>query len=582
MSALLPLLLSLASAAPVAPGTEARRIAILVGANQAPAGRAQLRFSYHDAKEMADVLIQAGQFAPEDVHILEDPEPAAVLAALDGALATLHDDPNPTLLLFYYSGHADDGALYPHGEPLPVSSLKERLESTQASVRLGILDSCSGGGWTQAKGLQPDKPFTVTVPLALTSEGSALIASSSGLESAHESETLQGSFFTHHFVAGLRGAADRSGDGEVTLGEAFAYAQERTIRDSAEQANAPQHPSFDIHLRGRQDLALTRIATSPSLVLLDESQGPLQIIQLQTGLVVLEIPPGTRTVKLALPAGHYLVQRHSGGKTWAQEIEVGTGTTQLEEDGMTLVATPEPAGKGISPPLTLGTGTGIPAGHVDLSVVAGVYHNDPNPLFGVVAGGPSFVWGVSGIWAITDRLEWYIGMPALAYRFGDRGGVELIPYGGIVNWGPQSSSNGFGLNYQIAAGLDTRVWFGNTRYLTLDLSTFSNTATIPVSGQVTESSPDTWASTGAVSFSQRLRDIVTLSIGVSCTGNYLYQGLLAPPGETNLQLGIGSVSHPLVSVRVLRRMSLDGYATLYFDTHGDVQESYLLGVTFRL
>jgi hypothetical protein len=38
----------------------------------------------------------------------------------------------------------------------------------------------------------------------------------------------------------------------------------------------------------------------------------------------------------------------------------------------------------------------------------------------------------------------------------------------------------------------------------------------------------------------------------------------------------------LVSVRVLRRMSLDGYATVYFDTHGDVEESYLLGVTFRL
>jgi hypothetical protein len=582
VSALLPLLVSLAWAATAPTGAEARRIAILVGANDAPAGRAPLRFSYKDAKEMADVLIQAGQFAPGDVHVLEDPEPAAVLAALDGALATLGESPTATMLLFYYSGHADDGALYPHGEPLPVASLKERLESGSASVRVGILDSCSGGGWTQAKGLQPDKPFTVTVPLALTSEGSALIASSSGLESAHESETLQGSFFTHHFVAGLRGAADRSGDGEVTLGEAFAYAQERTIRDSAEQANSPQHPSFDIHLRGRQDLALTRIATSDSLVVLDESQGPLQIIQLQTGLVVLEIPPGERTLKLALPPGHYLVQRHSGGKTFAQEIEVGSGTTQLEEDGLTLVATPQPSGKGLSPPLTLNSGTGIPAGHVDLSLVGGVYHNDPNPLMGIVSSGPNFVWGVSAIWGITDRLEWYIGMPALAYRFGDRGGLEWIPYGGIINWGPQVSSNGFGLNYQLAAGLNTRYWLGNTRFISTNLSTFSNTATVPVSGQVSGSSPDTWAGSAAVSFSQRLKDIVTLSIGVSWTENYIYEGGLPGPSTSGAELGVGSVSHPLVSVRVLRRMSLDGYATVYFDTHGDVEESYLLGVTFRL
>jgi hypothetical protein len=70
-------------------------------------------------------------------------------------------------------------------------------------VRVGILDSCSGGCWTRTKGLQADAPFEVEVPLALTSEGSGLIAASSGLESAHESSELEGSFFTHHFVAGL-------------------------------------------------------------------------------------------------------------------------------------------------------------------------------------------------------------------------------------------------------------------------------------------------------------------------------------------------------------------------------------------
>jgi hypothetical protein len=87
----------------------------------------------------------------------------------------------------------------------------------------------------------------VQVPLELSGEGSVLIASSSGLERAHESEGLLGSYFTHHFVAGLRGAADPRGDGIVTVTDAFAYAKERTVRDTAAVASEPQHPSFFSH-----------------------------------------------------------------------------------------------------------------------------------------------------------------------------------------------------------------------------------------------------------------------------------------------------------------------------------------------
>ncbi len=70
-----------------------------------------------------------------------------------------------------------------------------------------------------------------------------LIASSSGLESAHESDRLQGSFFTYHFTGGLRGAADRNGNGEITMTEAFEYAKERTIRDTLRVASETQHPA---------------------------------------------------------------------------------------------------------------------------------------------------------------------------------------------------------------------------------------------------------------------------------------------------------------------------------------------------
>ncbi len=201
---------------------EPRRIAVIVGANRSALGRESLRYSYRDAQDIADVLIQAGQFAPTDVHVLKDPEPDELIAMLDRQLSALAAASGESLLLFYYSGHADAGALYPAGKPLPFGSLRARLDNRAATVRIGIIDACSGGGWTGAKDLHAAPPFAVDVPLELSGEGSVLIASSSGVEKAHESERLLGSFFTHHLVAGLRGAADPRGDGVVTLGDASA------------------------------------------------------------------------------------------------------------------------------------------------------------------------------------------------------------------------------------------------------------------------------------------------------------------------------------------------------------------------
>jgi hypothetical protein len=328
-----------------------RRVAVLVGANHGALGRTPLRYSYGDADEMAAVLVQAGEFAQADVHVLRDPQPRQILDELDGQLRALKSESGESLLLFYYSGHADSAALYPDGKALPFAELRERLESPAATVRIGIIDACSGGGWTGTKGLYPSAPFAVDVPLELTGEGSVLIASSSGLEKAHESERLLGSFFTHHLVAALRGAADPRGDGVVTLTDAFAYAKERTVRDSSAVAE-PQHPSFSMNLRGRSDLPLTRVAASKTLVQLSETEGPLQLIHLGTGLVVLEVPQGKRVIKLSVPPGRYLVRRQGKGGTYAREITVEPGkAVELGESELILAPLPRSGAKEYEEPV---------------------------------------------------------------------------------------------------------------------------------------------------------------------------------------------------------------------------------------
>ena len=129
-----------------------------------------------------------------------------------------------------------------------------------------ILDSCRSGALLALKGGTLGQPFDIRLADDLVSTGEAMIASSAADEAALESSEIGGSFFSHHFISGLRGAADASGDGVVTLAEAYQYAFARTLRTTSDTTVGPQHPAYDYHLAGRGDLVLTRLQ-QPSAVL---------------------------------------------------------------------------------------------------------------------------------------------------------------------------------------------------------------------------------------------------------------------------------------------------------------------------
>src|SRR5882724_2881318 len=303
-----------------------RRIAVLIGANDPPPGRAPLRYAHDDASRMGDVLARVGGFARADVHVLLDPSRADIEQILAATAAIARGAAGDIVFVFYYSGHSDGQFVYPRGSPISLGDLRSRIGVVGARVLLGILDTCRGGNWTQAKGLTVGPALEAVDLVPLSSEGTALLSSSSGLESAHEAEAIGGSFFTHHLVGGLLGAADGNGDGLVTLEEAFEYAKDHTVRDSARMATTIQHPSFDMQLRGRQNLVLAQLANSSSSIEIAQSHGPLEVIQLGSGITVSELGPGARQVRLALPAGRYLVRKVADGKTYAKEIAIGSSS----------------------------------------------------------------------------------------------------------------------------------------------------------------------------------------------------------------------------------------------------------------
>lgn len=538
-----------------------RHIALVVGADDPPPGRAPLRFAYDDARQLADALTRVGRFAPGDVHVLLDPTPTALMDAVDAIARTIAAVQGRALFLFYYSGHSDGQMLYPHGDPIRLSDVRDRIERVGARIRVGILDTCRGGSWTQAKGLSVGPPLDVADLWNVTTEGTALVSSSSGVEDAHEAATVHGSFFTHYFTAGLLGAADRSGDGRVTLEEAFDYAKARTVRDSARLAKEPQHPSFDLELRGRQDIVLSTLSASTSALEVSAARAPVEIIQVDSGVTVAEAPPGG-PVRVAVPPGRYLVRSVVDGTVYTKEVDVTPGQTvsvaggQLEATGTAQLAVKGADGE--VPPLDLAS---TPPRHTaQLQLAVGV--TDQPQVGGAlqVGGngqrdGGAFTRQLAGTFdatfGITDRLVWGVPVPAFAYRFGRAGGVELIAQGGLTSIGYSAVA---GIVGTASAALQLRVWTAPNESL-LTTAGGSDSFQGASAGSV-------WDSYASVGYGWTLGNLVTLRMAAG-----VHTFWPTGSGQRAAFVELGAIQDlafrrlPLVEVHVSRRFSLDLFAS---------------------
>lgn len=558
-----------------------RRIAVIVGANEPPAGRTALRYAHDDAGEIASVLEQVGEFAHGDVHVLLDPTPAVLLATLDDVGKTAAGQGGDVLFVFYYSGHSDGASIFPHGEALALADVRSRVEHLGARIRVGILDTCRGGSWTQSKGLSVGPPLGVADLMNLDTEGTALVSSSSGMENAHEAGAVHGSFFTHYLTAGLRGAADRAGDGNVTLQEAFDYARERTVRDSARLAVTPQHPSFDLSLRGRQDIVLSVLSTRTSAMQITAARADIEIIQLPSGVTVADVPTGAEQptgVRIALPPGRYLLRSVVDGRVYTKEVEVRPGETalvgdsQLEQSSGQLVALKGPAPSGglsiWTPPqgtrwlLHLGVGMGgdaAPTTNVNQSSGGVQTFNSFNVAFGL--------W-----YRVNDRLSWNVPWPAFSYRFGDPGGVELMPYVGIApnSW---NSSTGLGLGFR--SQVSARIWTTHNQWVSLAaggiLPFYSADGTF-LAGLGIGREIEPFARVG---YGWTIHHLVTLHADVGADRDYTFGGSGWSYDAQWLRVQGG------IAVQVAPRVALDlssGYST---ETHAGLgsYEGFMFGTT---
>jgi hypothetical protein len=321
-----------------------KRFALVVGVNRGkPKQQQELRYAESDARRLAEILRTVGRFQPANVVLLTEPSADEVRGAIDELDARIRAEKDGSLLFVFYSGHADGTALNLGETPLPLDEVRERVLGSPATARILVIDACRSGVLTRVKGGWPGPAFEVPDERPIGAEGIAILASSAAGEEAQESDELGASFFTHYFASALLGAADKNDDRQVTLGETFAYAAERTLAATNATFVGPQHPTYRVELKGRDDLVLTDLdGSSDEIGILSFEEPGAYLIQEAEGdrRTIAEVALLTgQARRLAVTSGRYRISRRATDHLLTGDFDVRpASTTQVSDEAMGRIA----------------------------------------------------------------------------------------------------------------------------------------------------------------------------------------------------------------------------------------------------
>ena len=351
MKRLLPACVTLVAVAALpaaALGASVQRYLLVAGANQGGVDRARLQYAVSDAERFARVLVELGGVTSANEIVLKEPKLRDFLQALDQLSSRVADGKRAAAgsgggrieVLVYYSGHADEKGLLLGDDRYSYRSLRDRLDQIPADVRIAVLDACASGAFVRLKGGKPRQAFLVDE--SSTMRGHAFLTSSAETEAAQESDRIGASYFTHYLVSGLRGAADSSGDGRVTLNEAYQFAFNETLGRTQQSKGGAQHPSYDITMSGSGDVVMTDVRqTSATLVLGEEMVGRFFVRNAAQQLVVELYKPAGRKVELGLEPGTYEVRLERDARSSLARTQLADGGRVVLDAAAFQPTTPE-------------------------------------------------------------------------------------------------------------------------------------------------------------------------------------------------------------------------------------------------
>lgn len=351
MTALLALAVGLPLGLSRPAAAEVVRFSLSVANNHGGTASAPLLFAEEDARRVDAVLDRLGGVPSANRHLVLDASRNRLLRAF----ANLHERVQAaeargaeTLVLFYYSGHADDARLQLGRTWITWQELRDLLERSGADVRLAFVDACKSGALTRLKGVQREQGFLIDLRERSQATGQVMVTSSAADEASQESEEIAGSYFTWAFLNALTGSADTNHDGRVTLTETWDYVHDETAFRTSSTRAGTQHPTYSWDLTGTGDVVLTDLGgDKASLQFPAGLRGRFALFDLDRRAFAAEVSVVDKAHRLSLPAGRYLVQQRHPTHLAVAEVSLAPGTSEtLRIDGFASIEYEDDVAKG--------------------------------------------------------------------------------------------------------------------------------------------------------------------------------------------------------------------------------------------
>lgn len=204
-----------------------------------------------DAEEFAQVLRDAELAAFDDVQVLINEGEGKTRRAIARFFVNRKRD---DLLLLYFSGHGvrnEQGQLFLAANDteigileatgIPAEFVTYTMNNSRSQRQLLILDCCNSGAF--AHGSKSVSAVGKSMGIATAFEGSGfgrvVLTATDATQYAWEGDKVIGatqkSVFTHFLIEGLKGDADRDGDGRIHIDELYNYAYEQVVRRTPKQ-----------------------------------------------------------------------------------------------------------------------------------------------------------------------------------------------------------------------------------------------------------------------------------------------------------------------------------------------------------
>ena len=259
-----------------------------------------------------------------------------------------------TVLLVYYSGHAKDGDLRLGDTRMPLAELRDALRAAPADVRIGLLDSCQSGAITRGKGVRPAPAFDVQqaaqASTAAAWAGADRLAPAPTRSRRSPTRSARPSSPTT-WPAGLLGDADASGDGKVTLAEAYAYAYARTVGETAETAGGRAASGLPLRPGRRGRRGPHRACAGARRLVFPAAPEGVYVVLDGSRRAVAEVAKARGDPRrLALAPGEYMVKKRDGDSLLVGDVSVADGAGGDRRRAPVAAAASDDPQKGASGP----------------------------------------------------------------------------------------------------------------------------------------------------------------------------------------------------------------------------------------